>query len=91
MQFVCEGSGEAVPTKVVKVMKPACEVIEAKRKNAALSNLNTDIETKLLEPRTASSTMGELLAGAQRQITSSKTKLADAQLALDKLTGETAG
>lgn len=48
VQRVCVDGGKAVPTIVVEVIEYAREGIEMNRKNATLSDRNTDTEAKLV-------------------------------------------
>lgn len=47
----CDDGGKAVPTTIVDVNEQACEGIKLKRKVAALSDRNTDMEAEHVKPR----------------------------------------
>lgn len=59
MQRVREDGNETVPTTIIKVVELAREDIEAKRKNAKLSNRDTDENAKLGEARAVKGTTRE--------------------------------
>lgn len=90
MQRVCENGVEAVPTPNVKVIELAREGADAKRKNEALSDQNTNSETKLVRVCSVGDTMREQLGGAECRIPALKTHLVDAWSARRKSAGETA-
>lgn len=75
-------------TTVVKVIELAREIIEKKRKNAALSVRKMGIKTEIAETCAVSSATGEQLTSAECQVTPLKTQLDDSQLAFEKVTSE---
>lgn len=90
VQRGCEDRGEFVPTTAVCAVEMACEGIEMKCKNATMSSLQTDIETKLVEIRAARRTMCSQTRATESLIKPLKTHLSDTQLALAKLANESA-
>lgn len=88
MQRVCENGSEAVPLMNVKVAELAGKDTEAMCKNAIFSERNTDMKAKLVDACAVKIKIHEYLAEAKPQITTSKTQLHEAQLALKKLTSK---
>lgn len=87
---VCENEGEALPTTIVDVIKLAHEGIEMKRKNTTMPSQQTDTGTELLDIRADGRTMNSQITAAEELAIALKTLLADAQMALDKPTDESA-
>lgn len=87
VQRIREDGGEAVPTLIVVVIKLAFKSIEAKRKNETLSDQNTDMKAKRVETCIAGGRMREHPVDAELGISSLRTQLYVAQMALKKLTG----
>lgn len=85
MQRVCEDCSKTVPTATVKFAELEREGVELKRKNASLSDQNTNIEVEFLKVCAAKRTMHGQLKSAERQTIALKTHLADAKLAHGKL------
>lgn len=88
LQRICENGGDALPTKIVEVIKPAFEGVEANPKNVAPSNQNTDMKSKFVELCAVGSTTCEELAEAERRTTALKTQLDKFRLVLERLGGE---
>lgn len=62
--------------------------IEAKSKNATLSDRQTDMETELVDTCAASHTMSSQISAAAEQVESLSARFVETQLALEKLMGE---
>lgn len=63
----CEDESEAVSMTAIEAVESACKCVDTNRKNAALSERNTEIEAVLMKARSLENTMRELLAVANRQ------------------------
>lgn len=74
-----------MPTSFVAIIELARECIEIKPKNATFSNRNADMEAKLVEILATRNTIRSQITAAKDRIKDLKTKLANAQLALEKL------
>lgn len=88
IQRVRDDAADAALTTNVEVAELASEGVKAKRRNATLSEQNTKIEAILVEACVVKNAMCEQFVAAQSWITTLKTQLLDAQLALRKQTGK---
>lgn len=73
---------------VVDEVELACESIYMKRKNAKMSNRQTNMDSNLVETRSAGRTMRTQIPAAENQIKNFKKQVANAQLAVEKLADE---
>lgn len=67
-QRICDDGGKGVSTKIVEVIELARHGIEAKRKDAALSDRQTDTETELVDTRAARRTMKGKISAAMEWV-----------------------
>lgn len=77
-----------MPTTIVDVVELPRESIEMKRKNATMPDRQTDLEAQLVEALAAKRTMRIQITTAEGLIKALNVRLADAQLALEKLANE---
>lgn len=87
-QHACEKGGEAMPTTIFDVDELARESIKIKRKNAALTDQDTDMDAESVKTGTAGSKMSGQIIVTEDRVRALKMQLADAQLALKKMAYE---
>lgn len=71
-------------TTVVDVIELACEGIKIKRKNAAMTSRQTDLEAELGKIPAAKRTMRSKITAAENRIRTLEKQLSNARVALEK-------